>query len=836
MKRYKLNQALLVGASLLALSGQAYSQDEAAAEDEEKNLDVVIVTGTSVDRTAFDTPTTLSYTGEEDLRKYSGGSGSQADFLQQVPGVSAEGGGGEVATNFTTRGLPGGGPAGFEFNLLSYDGIPVLNAFGLNSSAADFYARNDLGIERLEYVKGSAANLLGPGAPASLINYISKTGTDESHGTIQGEWAEEGRYRGDFAFQGPIADNTYYAVSGFYRRDDGPIDVGRPSEGYAYRGNIKRDFEDGSGFVQILGAYIDDRAQFYVAPALDPITLERVPGNDGADVFASNATAALDGISVPSPEGLTRYDAGDGFRTQGGSLAIKFDKEIGEGLSIDGNAKLSRYIGGSNFFFNGFPTPGGQNVPHSQTAFIADRDFVVPAGYVPEFTFAETGAVLDPDDLLLENVFLDRDRPLTDRALEFNIRKSVPLGDVTHNFTLGTYISNSEARDDQRFVQYLGEFTNNPRLVNATLVDADPTDAIVLPDQQITFNGITRGIASYQERYIASFRRAIYFADQIEGERWALDAAIRYEETTASNTFEGSSTIPSNLVPNPAATSTGLAAISTYSFGNGQLFSDEATTDGFAYSIAGLYRLTDKVNLFANYSKAFFFPQPQGLRGQIAATGEVKAYEVEPITQAEVGAKFNYDRFDGSLTAFYTSLEDRNQVTFATSSIATIVAIETEAYGVEAVGSFAVNDWLDVWGNVTLQETEFTASNNPAFVGSPFPRTPRVLANIGASVEQGAFDASVVWNHRGDIYQTAGRGVPIEGLDLVRLDAGYTFDLRGGDTMRLSANVSNLFDSIGLQEGNSRGGVVQTSGTTDSFFFGRPVLPRRVTLRLTYDF
>lgn len=143
-----------------------------------------------------------------------------------------------MATNLRVRGLPSGGQ--FEFTPLNYDGVTVFSSFGLNSSAHDFFARNDLGIERLEFVKGGVSNLFGVSSTSGIINYISKTGSDEDSGTLQLEVAEDNRYRGDFAFQGPLAENTYYAVSGFYRYDEGPIETGQPTEGFALRGNIQR--------------------------------------------------------------------------------------------------------------------------------------------------------------------------------------------------------------------------------------------------------------------------------------------------------------------------------------------------------------------------------------------------------------------------------------------------------------------------------------------------------------------------------------------------------------------------------------------------------------------
>ena len=187
----------LAGVSLAAVSPAAAQAPAAAqvtapvAEDESTSPgEEIIVTGTSRSRIALDTPLAISQLGEAALART--GATSQADILNTIPSIKADGGGGEVAANIFIRGLPSGGQ--YQFTPLMYDGVTVLSSFGLNSSAYDVYARNDLGISRLEFVRGGVSNLFGPGSVAGLINYISKTGTDELKGTVQLEVAQRDRY------------------------------------------------------------------------------------------------------------------------------------------------------------------------------------------------------------------------------------------------------------------------------------------------------------------------------------------------------------------------------------------------------------------------------------------------------------------------------------------------------------------------------------------------------------------------------------------------------------------------------------------------------------------
>ena len=181
------------------------------------------------------------------------------------------------------RGLPSGGQ--YVFNPLQYDGVPLMSTFGLNSSAHDVYARPDIGFKGVEFVRGGAAVLYGAGSVAGLINYTSKTGDTNDENIINVEWGDTGRLKTDFYSGGQLGgenSNTYYAFTGFVRKDDGPIDTGLPTRGVQFRANIKQLFENGS--FTLHGQFINDRAQFFLPLPLNGSTRERINGNDGKPV------------------------------------------------------------------------------------------------------------------------------------------------------------------------------------------------------------------------------------------------------------------------------------------------------------------------------------------------------------------------------------------------------------------------------------------------------------------------------------------------------------------------------------------------------------------------
>lgn len=342
-------RALLLAGAIIVMPVPAAAQITSPPADSAAQLQAgsstaqdgdIVVTGTSAARRARDTPLSVSTIDATQLQRVS--ASSQADILNTVPSIKAEGGGGEVAVNVFIKGLPLGGT--YQLTPLQYDGIPVLSSFGLNSSAYDVYFRNDLGIERLEFVRGGVSNLFGSGSVAGLINYISKTGHDTPEGNVQLEWAERGRVRGDVALSGPLSKDAglFYALSGDYRYDDGPIRTGLPTKGGQVRGNIRKDFSDGSGSVTLSGQYINDRVQFYLPFPLDGSTRQRIPGNDGA-LVNSVMTDAVSGLGFNTPNGRFQTQIADGVYTNGGQVALAFTKDLGNGWGLNGKGKYSQY-------------------------------------------------------------------------------------------------------------------------------------------------------------------------------------------------------------------------------------------------------------------------------------------------------------------------------------------------------------------------------------------------------------------------------------------------------------------------------------------------------------
>lgn len=776
--------------TLLVEQGKTYTQNFTLQTDK-LSLDEVVVTATFGSRSQKDSPISMTYLNAGQLQKLA--SNSQADILRTIPGITAEGGGGEVASNVFVRGMPSGGQ--YQFTPLQVDGMPVLSTFGLNSSAHDVYFRNDIGIRSLEFVRGGASTLFGAGSVAGIINYSSVSGGPEHDSKVQLEFAEGGRAKFDFLTSGPLAENTYYAFSGFYRYDDGPLDTGLPTRGYQIRGNIKKYFNDGNSTFTISGQLIDDNVQFYLPYPLANANgeRERPLGNDGETVFTTLTDQATD-FSFDTPNGRFETPIGDGVTTKGGYIMMDLKHSFASDWKISAKAKAAGYDHWFNLFLDG---DGTHNTPESQADYLTDRG--LPADAV--FTYVDTGKELAPGDLLFENRVLDRQRPMEEMVGELNLTKSVN----GHNFTIGTFLSDTKAEDNNWIWNFVGDFSNSPRVVGISYLDMDGN----------TVNYSTGGFISGSQtsnNQIQSIKSAVYLADEYKGERFNFDIGVRYEKATGIISKE--------------------TGVGSNTFNKGRV-----STDGFAVAAAGLYKLSSTTNIYANGSRGYFFPELRGVR--FSAPGQAQSYEPETVVQGELGAKFNTGKFAATGALFLVSLSDRRSVDFVNDGQGGVreeVSVQsTRTVGLEANLNYQLSGSFNVYGNFTFQDHEFTKfEGNDELVGNELRRQPNIMGLVGLNYEKNGFDFDLSSNFLGSKFANDANTVELDGFNIVRASAGYSIDLGNSQSLRLGVSVFNLLDEAGVTEGSPRQGNSQISG--GEYFVGRPILPRRIFFRATFDF
>ncbi len=779
--------------SMVVEEGISYTQDIALGTND-LSLSEVVVTGSFSGRSQKESPMSITLLNARQLQQLS--SNSQADILRTIPGITAEGGGGEVATNVFVRGMPSGGQ--YQFTPLQVDGLPVLSTFGLNSSAHDVYFRNDLGLRNLEFVRGGSSTLFGAGSVAGIVNYTSITGSANMDNKVQLEWANGGRLKTDFLSSGPINDNLFYAFSGMYRYDDGPLETGLPTRGYQVRGNLKKLFNDGNSSFTVYGQLIDDNVQFYLPYPLanDNGQRERPTGNDGETIYTMLTGQAKD-FSFDTPFGRFKSPIGEGVTTKGGYAMASLKHAFGNDWQLSAKAKAASYDHWFNLFLDG---DGTHNVPETQASYLTDRG--LPSNAI--LTYADNGATLGNNDLLFQNRILDRQRPMEELVGETYITKSIG----SHNISIGTFAANTKAQDNNWISNFVGDFSSASRMVNIAYTDTSGVDQVFSTDGFISGNQTSN-------RYHESSKIAFFAGDEIQLDNLSIDVGLRWERANgiiSRETGVGSNTFQKGTV----------------------------STDGFAVALAGLYKVNTSMNLYANFSRGYFFPQLRSV--SFSTPGNPQSYEPESVLQGELGAKYGTNKLAATAALFFVSLDDRRNVDFINDPnnpgnvIEEVKIQSTRTVGAEITVNYNVTKGLNLYGNFTFQDHEFTkVEGNEEQVGNKLRRQPNVMGMAGVSYENSGFDANLSSNFMGKKFANDGNTVELDGFNIVRLDAGYTIGLgKAGESVRLGVSVFNLLDAAGVTEGSPRQGDAQTGSS--EFFVGRPILPRRLFIRASFNF
>ncbi len=788
-----------------------------------QQLDEVVITASSTFRSQKQAPLSISSKKITEITKLS--ANSQADILRDVPGITAEGGGGETATNLFVRGLPSGGQ--YVFNPLQYDGMPLMSTFGLNSSAHDVYARPDIGFKGVEFVRGGAAVLYGAGSVAGIINYTSKTGDTNPGNVINVEYGTRGRLKTDFYSGGRLGgedSNTFYAFTGFVRTDDGPIETGLTTRGVQFRGNIKKRFENGS--FTLHGQFINDRAQFFLPLPLQGGSRDRIAGNDGEDV-EQLLTGELAETSFLTPGGVYKSPIEDGVFTKGGYVMGDFVYNLSENARFKAKMKYANYEHNFALYVGGNGDFGNPITLNDYVAAVAPGNTAFNATYQ-----GGSGAQINSSDLVVENLHVDRLRPMTDYSGEASFIFNSP--NRSHTYTIGTYVARTEAEDVNYQYRVLSEFNNNPRLVNLSFTDAGGANVIY------SDGGLYNRIGMTSNRFLSQSRTAFYVTDEMIFDRWRFDVGLRIEST--SGTFNNGGLEESTVYDNTELTDN----LRNVRFADGSFTTAEIDATDWAISLAGLYELTDVTNLYANFSRGFFFPQQRGF----APTPGIREsnYEGETIIQGELGAKFGTSSFSGSVAGYFVNLSDRVRIDQAISGGQLVDQARSEqstrTFGLEATAKYIVSEAFNINGTLTYQNHEITTNETTDLIanttstineGNEIGRQPNLLGSLNFNYDDKKFDANFTLNHTGSKFTDDSNNVELDAITIARIGAGFTFKTQEINTLRFGVSVFNLFDSDGLTEGNPRAGIAGQSADGD-FFFGRPILPRRLFLTATFSF
>jgi iron complex outermembrane receptor protein len=206
--------------------------------------------------------------------------------------------------------------------------------------------------------------------------------------------------------------------------------------------------------------------------------------------------------------------------------------------------------------------------------------------------------------------------------------------------------------------------------------------------------------------------------------------------------------------------------------------------------------------------------------------------------------------FDGQINAYDVKFSNRllniapyNFINPAPAILANVGGVTTK--GVDVAGTLKFGEHFQLYNALSYNSSKYDQDyqsgttlvngvSTPVTVatgGKYVPLTPKWMNKTIARFNYGKFDAQISGDYVGRRYVTYLNDLSVKGLMLVDLQAGYTFDMPATGMvkgLRLSANVTNLFDKKGV----STASVTSNSGGYAAF----PQPPRQGFVTLSADF
>lgn len=830
---YAIRGALLASAALIPLTDAAAQTNEAGAEANDG--EEIVVTGqTTRNRPLITASADITLADREAIDRKA--PRSTADMLELVPGIFVEGTAGQISNNYSVRGLQGGGQ---RFVQLEEDGMPILYGGG----GADFFFDQDLTISRLEAVKGGSSGVLTVNGAGATINFISKSPNfEEPEGMARVTAYNFGQLRGDFYYSQPVSDNFAFSAGGYIQSNPGvrrnPFDY----QGWRLKGMLEYSFDDG-GSIRLSAKGGDVENAYYATqpyafvnnrPAGIP-GLGTQFGNVGGDAFGSVAVPVS---TFAHPSGFRSFRYSDGVVTKTAQVRLDIDKPVGEGIDLFLRARYLDY----SYDFNGlFPGSGTGNAGLTSAVNYLTPGPLSPinglltlgqAAFPTAVRFGiknvRTGVIIGSNQTALLNSLngngflqrttLNHDRvDGTDFGLNAGLRWETGGDSFKNSLTAGVmYYRVKRQTDQSATASMVNDVRTNSDVYGIVALDAGNQVIGTLSDNGLVSYGDWG--AGIREREDTAF--SLYLNDEVAIGDLHIDAGIRWESDKAL-ALDGNSA----AVNQPVQPGLGGVIRDVGSTFDGTFSTRRKTQSKAAYTIGANYLLTPELSVYARYANGF------------------QTNNVDPITTIElyeVGLRFQHGRvFNGSATVFQTNFNDQNY-NFAdpvNPSIQTNLNADLRTRGIEFDLQVRPVQWLTLDFQGVFQEPklinlELNGVPQAGFSGNRPERTPAKLFTISATAElpNGLGEIYARYKYVGSIFADHGNGLALPSYGVTGI--GVNFNL--SERLQLSLNADNIFDVIGLTEGNPRQG--QTQAITNGFFYARGIVGPTYGGSLTFKF
>src|SRR5580692_8097809 len=338
----KLNSLAVAIAGILYCASGAYAADEqtaapvatAAVNTGSNSLEEVVVTASAQGVRKLDASFNIVSMNLEEIQNAN--PASAAEIYKMSPGIWPEASGGQTGVNIDVAGFPNGGGDSPYFTTM-IQGSPLYGSPYLSFMDNSSLIRFDDTIERVEVVQGGTSAIFGPGQPGATANFILRTGSDKTEGSIGFTYGSEGAERVDAFISGKIIDGWYGSLGGFYRVSDGVRDPQYPSDiGGQITATLKHDLDNGS--IMFWYRMLQDKNQWVADFPYQVVNGSPQPYPGFNQLNNTYNSKQLENFLIPSPAGGFENDdisngRGAALNYFGSELHLKFDN----GWSISNN-------------------------------------------------------------------------------------------------------------------------------------------------------------------------------------------------------------------------------------------------------------------------------------------------------------------------------------------------------------------------------------------------------------------------------------------------------------------------------------------------------------------
>ena len=797
---------------------------------------------------------------------------SLADLLELVPGIFVEGTAGEVSNNYSVRGLQGGGQ---RFITLQEDGLPIVYGGG----GADEFFSEDITINRLEAVKGGSSGVLTVNGAGATINFISRLPNfDKPEAIARFTAYNYGLKRGDFYFSAPLGKHWAANFGGYIGTSPGVRNNPFNYDTYRLKGAIEYKADDGS-FIRVTGKVGDQKAAYY---ADQPYTYHNgnvgsIPGFDGQ--FGNIGGNAFGRVTIPvstfvEPNGFRTFNLDKGIESTTQEIRLDADKQIGHGIDLFAKVKYLGLRWNFNGLFPGSSTGNSGLAPATQyltqggggpidgllTAGLAAFPGTVRFG-IKDLT---TGTIIDGANTAALNA-LNGNGLLEQTTLNHAHQSGHEFGSnfggtwayqgdrFKNSLTGGVQIYDNFRFQNQSATGFeLNDVRNNSHIYDVVGLNAAGGVTGTLTDNGlISYGNWGQGQATDSNTSVS-----IYANDEFQFGNLRIDGGLRYESDDAkhqdgntpsvadpahsivalvdpgkpihqnadgtgpiigyqSNGFQqlaqpGIAGIGNqNFVYTPGV---GLVPVQTV----GQTFDGTYTTNQktqgrLAWTIGANYLITPHLSVYGRYADGF---QTQGVN----PFAVIQLYEGGLRYQGHgLSAQATYFHTDFN-NQFYQFQNPNNQAQFDNFlSDYNVEGFEVD-FTLAPVRYFAI-DFTSVFQDPKLNNVRNNGVSLKGYGGNTPERTPKQLFTITPTIKlpHGLGEVYGRYKYVGQIFADNGNQIALPAYGVTSFGANFNIN----DRLQVAVNADNVFNTIGITEGNPRQG--QTQNAASGYFYGRGI-------------